>query len=155
MSPAIMFTTEVLPAPDRPNRAVTPGPASKRTPRRKAPRPASMSTDRVKAAYPPGNAPCEHLRADQREHRQGDGDQRQAHRGALPARDLEQRVDGDRQRARLARNVRDEGDGGAELAESLGEGEDGAGVDPRQDERQRDGQEDHRRRRTAGKRAEE
>src|SRR3546814_4052108 len=87
MSPAIMFTTEVLPAPDRPNRAVTPGPASKRTPRRKAPRPASMSTDRAKAAYPPGNAPWEQPRAHQREHRQGDGDQREAHRGALPAPD--------------------------------------------------------------------
>ena len=57
---------------------------------------------------------------------------------ALAAGNLGQGVDRRRQRLGLAGNVRDEGDGRAEFTHRLGEAQDHAGDDPRQDQRQGD-----------------
>ena len=64
----------------------------------------------------------EPLRRDQRGERDDDGDDDEPPRRGVAAGDLRERVDRGRQRLRLARDVGDEGDGGAELAERLGEG---------------------------------
>ena len=58
-----------------------------------------------------------------------------------PPGNLGQGVDRRRQRLGLAGNVGDEGDGRAEFAHRLGEAQDHAGDDPRQDQRQGDEQE--------------
>ena len=59
-------------------------------------------------------------------------------RGRVAVGRLGQRVDGDGNRARLAGNIGDEGDGGAELAEAAGEGEHQAGENARRHQRQGD-----------------
>jgi len=72
--------------------------------------------------------------------REGDAEryQGQPERPGFAAWNLREGVDQRRQRLRLAGNIRHEGDGGAELAHGAREGENGAGDDPGQNERQRD-----------------
>ena len=69
----------------------------------------------------------------------------QPQRAGIAARHLGEGVDRRRQRLRLAGDVGDEGDGGAELAHRLGEAQDHAGDDAGQDQRQGDGQRTPRR----------
>src|SRR6185437_7048774 len=69
--------------------------------------------------------------------RQADREERQAHRFRIAARRLQRRVDGERQGARFAFDVGNEGDDRAELAEAGGEGGNDAGGDAGQRQRQR------------------
>ena len=134
----------VLPEPERPKSAVTPAGASKATSRRKPPKAwrerdveAHVSASRMRWATPRAT----NSEASERGRRDRDGDQRQAQRLRLAARDLGEGVDRRRQRAGLAGDVRDEGDRRAELAHRLGEAEDRAGDHPGQDQRQGDEEE--------------
>src|SRR5271156_4129651 len=94
-SPAIILTTEVLPAPDGPNRAVAPRAAWNRTLSFSAP--SCFSTSTVSTLSFPveayGGAPCEPLRGDQRRERQHDRHHDQPARFLVAARDLRQGVD--------------------------------------------------------------
>src|SRR5262249_9814199 len=144
----IMLTSVVLPAPEGPNTAVTPDAVSncaaienspscfststasiyspwKRMPARRASHSDSTSatsestiattTSRPAAASPPG--------------------------GGVAARHLRERIDRGRECLGLARDVGHEGDGGAELAERLGEAQHETGDQPWQCQRQRHGEE--------------
>src|SRR5215471_6177419 len=86
--------------------------------------------------------PAEHLRGEQRQHRDGDGDQAEPEGARFPAGYLRERVERRGQRLGLARDVGDERDRGAELAQAAGKGEHGAGEQPRHHERQRHREED-------------
>src|SRR5882672_720482 len=126
--PAMALTTEVLPAPDRPNSAVTPSPVWNEAERLQAPSLRSTSTDSIFLAhYPARRAAHQDFRYVERGERQQHRDDAQAHRGRVARRGLRVRVDRERQRARLARNVGNEGDGRAELAQAAREGEQHAG----------------------------
>src|SRR5258705_5651262 len=127
--PAMALTTEVLPAPERPNRAVTPSPASNEAARRKSPSPRSMSTDSIFPRYPARGAAHHHLGNAESGKRQQHRDDAQAHRGSIARRGLRIGIDSERQRARLAGDVRHESDGGAELAEPARKGKQPAGDD--------------------------
>ena len=121
--PAIMLTMLVLPAPDGPNSAVAPPSLANCALSENSPSCFSTSTDQHR------HAPCksragaagEPFRRDQRGERNDDRDDRPAAARRVAARHLRQRVDRRRDGLRLARNVGDEGDGGAELAERRGE----------------------------------
>src|SRR5436190_6074885 len=143
--PAIMLTIEVLPAPEGPYSAVAPPSVSNRAAIAKSPRRFSTSTKSISVSViAHAGAPREPLRRNQRRERDHDGDDDKAGRGGIAVRDLREGVDRSRQRLRLAGNVGDEGDGGAELAERLGEAQHHAGDDAGQCERQRDGEKDPR-----------
>ena len=128
--PAMTLTSEVLPEPERPNSAVSPPPVSKRASSRKAPSRCRMSTlERHSTSSRRSALARHHLGGEQRQHRDRDRDQRQPQRAGIAARHLREGVDRRRQRLRLAGDVGDEGDGGAELAHRLGEAQDHAGDD--------------------------
>src|SRR5256885_12968382 len=139
--PATPLTTEVLPAPERPNNAVTPSPASKAAFIWKAPSRRSMSTVSVIAHDPSRRAPHQHFRNIQRSERQQYRNETQPQRRLVSRRRLGKGIDRERQRARLAGDVGDERDGRAELAQAAREGQQHARDDSRQRERQGDGKE--------------
>ena len=142
-SPAIMLMTLVLPAPDGPNSAVAPLSLANATSSANSPSCFSTWTDehRQLPCKRCRRAPREPFRGDQRRKRDDDRNDHQLERGGVAARHLRERVDRRRDRLRLARNVGDEGDGGAELAERPREGEHHAGDDAGQRQRQRHGRE--------------
>src|SRR5215212_1171824 len=141
-NPAIILTKVVLPAPDGPNNAVTPLFASKRTASEKSPSFFSASTDSISISVEAGaGAARQPFGGDQRRERDDDGDDNQPARRAFATRHLHEGVDCRRDGLRLAGNIGHEGDGGAELAQRLGEAEHHAGDDARQGQRQRNGQE--------------
>src|SRR5579862_3747354 len=136
ISPATMLISVVLPAPERPKRAVRPAPLSNAASSTKAPRrwvSATLSM-RSEAKRPAGRALDQRFRSKQRRQRDRDRHKRQAERPKVAARHLDQRVDECRQGLRFARDVRDEGDRRAEFPERAGEGEDHAGEDAGQDQ---------------------
>src|SRR5882672_10274159 len=138
--PAMALTTEVLPAPDRPKSAVTPSPASNDAARRKSLSPRSISTDSIFAGHParcPAHQDLGHIEGRQRQQHR---DHAQAQRRGVPGRSLGVGVDRERQGARLARNVRDEGDGRSELAETARERKQNASDDAGKREWQCDGE---------------
>src|SRR5450432_1664314 len=142
-SPAIMLTSVVLPAPEGPNTPVTPLPLWKRALREKSPSRFSTSTPSI--LFPVeahAGAARKPFGGDQRGKRNRNGHQHQAAGRRISVGHLGVGVDGGRDGLRLARNVGHERDGGAELAERLGEAEQDAGNEAGQRQRQRHGQED-------------
>src|SRR5580704_2581773 len=136
-NPAIMLTSVVLPAPEGPNTPVTPFPLWKRALREKSPSRFSTSTSSM--LFPVeahAGAPRQPFGRHQRGERDHDRHQHQPPGRRIAVGYLSESVDGGRDRLRLARNVGHEGDGGAELAERLGEAEHDAGDEARQRERQ-------------------
>ena len=130
------LTTLVLPAPEGPNSAVTPARSQleRHVEREGAEAVAQRDLDahrRMRARR------CGEFGERHEDQRQHDGDQRQPRRFRLAARRLQRGVDRQRQGARLAGNVGDEGDDRAELAEARGERGDHAGDDAGKRERQR------------------
>src|SRR6185369_3053805 len=83
--------------------------------RRKVPRGTATSTSSMVRAR--GAATHQPLGECERCEREQHGEERQAHRLRIAARNLGERVDRERQRARLAGNVGDEGDGRAEFSQ--------------------------------------
>src|SRR5215467_11849103 len=140
--PAIALTTEVLPAPERPKSAVTPSPASNEAARRKSPRLRPMSSDSIFAVNPARRTAHQDLGKVERSEGEHYREHAQAQRRGVSGRSLRVGVDRERQRARLAGNVRHEGDGRAELAQASREGEEHAGDDAGKRERERHGKED-------------
>ncbi len=142
----MMFTSVVLPHPERPNSATTPGcrglksrvELEVRAPaayvdlqhHERAPRPRR----RLKARGEP-------LGEQQAGETQRAREQREARCHCAAIRRLQRRVEGERQRARLAGNVGYEGDDRTELAEPGGERRHRAREHARQHQRQRDGEE--------------
>ena len=128
--PAIAFTSVVLPEPERPKSAtigasLRNAASSAKAPRRTATSTSSMArrlasarrTSHSESASAPSDSTTEKMR--------------QAQRLRVAARHLRERVDGERQRLRLAGNVGDERDGRAELAQGAREREQRAGDDAR------------------------
>src|SRR5882672_5674344 len=116
--PAIALTTDVLPAPEGPNSAVTPSPASKAAFSRKTPRRRSMASLRVIARDPAGGTVYQHLRREQGRQRERNRNERHAQGLRVARRRLRIGVDGERQGAGLAGNIRYESNGRTEFAES-------------------------------------
>ena len=131
-SPAIALITVVLPAPERPNSAVTPSPAVKRDLERRARRAgAARSTSSIRCREPSGpRGRASSSEASIAAKASADRDQGQAQGAGFAAGDLGEGVDRRGQGLGLARDVGDEGDGGAELAQRLGVGQDHAGETP-------------------------
>src|SRR6185503_13226969 len=111
--PAMALTTEVLPAPERPKRAVMPSPASKAALRRKLPRRRSMSSLRVIARDPAGGAAYQHFGREQGRQRERDRYERHAQGLRVARRRLRVGIDREGQGAGLAGNVRYESNGRA------------------------------------------
>src|SRR5208283_5178096 len=136
---AIMLTTVVLPAPEAPNRAVTPVSLANFAATANSPSRLSTSTVSIlNPVKPRAGAAGEPFRRDQCGERNDHGDDDERERGTVATRNLRQRVNRRRNGLCLARDVRDEGDGCAEFAERAGEGEHHAGDDAGQRQRQRD-----------------
>ena len=139
----MMLISEVLPAPEAPNRPVTRPSLVKEASRVNSP---SCLGD-IDAQH--GQFSMQALRGAAREQfgrdqrRGGDEDryQHQPQRRGVAVRRLDQRIDRRRNGLGLAGNVRDEGNGRAEFADRLGKAEHHAGQHARQRQRQRDGQE--------------
>src|SRR5262245_42030965 len=127
--PAIMFTTVVLPAPEGPNRAVTPFAVAKRAATVNSPSRVEDARERVfslfststasmllsvKAHAGPARQP---FGENERHERNRDRDQHQASGGGIAPGRLGVSIDRGRDCLRLARDVGDEGDGCAEFAE--------------------------------------
>src|SRR5262245_34239976 len=121
ISPAIMLTTEVLPAPERPNSAVTRASVSNATSRSRAPTLRATSIRSIFALSRLRRAPREELRREQRCQRHCYRDEAEPQRLQIAVRNLRIGVDGKRQGARFARYVRDESNRGAELPETARE----------------------------------
>ena len=122
-SPAIMLMMRVLPAPDGPNSAGDAAVALERARERKVAEPLfDVDGQHVirRASARRRGAPS-HSDSDQRDQRNDDRDDDEPQRGRIAARHLRERVDRRRDGLRLARNVGDEGDRGAEFAERAGE----------------------------------
>src|ERR1043166_3145253 len=118
ISPAIMLTIEVLPEPDAPNSAVTPSAASNFAATAKSPSRFSASTTSILLPVQPrAGAAREPFGGNERDQRDHDRDDHEACGRRIGAGDLRIGVDRGRDGLRLARNVRHERDGGAELAE--------------------------------------
>src|SRR5262245_30490253 len=119
--PAIMLTIEVLPEPDAPNSAVTPPAVSNFAASENSPSLFSTSTASISIpVVSHAGTPREPLGCDQRGERDNDRHQYKSHCRGVATGHLRQCVDRGRDRLRLAGDVGDEGDGGAELAERLG-----------------------------------
>src|SRR6266581_232978 len=132
--PAIALISEVLPAPERPKRAVRPPALSNAASSAKLPKWCPTATLSTSEPLSTARRPLDqHLGDEQRGERDRDRHKRQAKRREIAAGDLDQHVDRGRQGLGFAGDVRDEGDRRAELAERAGKGEDHAGDDPRQD----------------------
>src|SRR5262245_51820403 len=110
-SPAIRFSTVDLPAPERPNSAVTPLPVAKAASRAKLPMRQRTSNSSIAAGGAHVGAAQEELGGHQRGKREQDGEDAQPHRLRIAARHLREGIDGERQRLGLAGYVGDEGKG--------------------------------------------
>src|SRR3954468_991362 len=137
-SPAIMLTSVLLPAPEGPNRAVTPLAVAKYALTVNSPRRFSTSTLStllsVKAHAGPAGQPFgEH----ERHQRNRDRDQHQASGRRIAAGGLCESIDCGGNRLRFTWDVGDKRDSCAELAERLRKAEHAAGEQTRQRERQR------------------
>src|SRR5258706_10972582 len=120
--PAIMLTIVVLPAPDGPNRAVTPPEVSNCADSAKSP--SCFSTETASILFtvePRAGAARQPFGGNQRDQRDGDRHDDEAAGRRVAAGNLRERVDRRRDGLRLARNVGHERDGGAKLAQRLGE----------------------------------
>ena len=143
VSPAIMLTSEVFPAPEAPNRPVTRPSLAKATSTRKF---TELFCD-VNAQH--GQFPCRRLCGAPREpfggdqgcQRDQDRDHHQPQCRGVAIRRLDQRIDRRGNGLGFAGDVGHEGNGGAELADRLGKAEHHAGQHARQRQRQRDRQE--------------
>src|SRR5215831_18642644 len=140
--PAMALTTEVLPAPERPKSAVTPSPPSNAAARRNSPRLRSTSSESIVASYAARGAPHHDFGEIQRGEREHDREHAQTQRRGVARRDLGVGVDRKRQRARLAGDVRYEGDGRAELSEATRKRQEHTGDDARERKRERHGEKD-------------
>ena len=136
-----MLTSDVLPEPEGPNSAVSRAARSRSARRaRKSPSRWLMSTAsviRCPIRRPTRRASSSEASSASIEMAIEISVSRSA--PVIAARHLREGVDRRRQRLRLAGDVGDEGDGGAELAHRLGEAQDHAGDDAGQDQRQGDG----------------
>src|SRR4029077_1686544 len=140
--PATMLTIDVLPEPEGPNSAVTPSGASNFAAMLNPPSRFSTSTASMSAPVQPGaGAAREPFGRDERNQRNDDGENDERRGRRVAAGNLQIGIDRRRDGLRLARDVRDERDGGAELTERLGEAQDHAGDDAGERERQCHGQE--------------
>src|SRR6266496_242806 len=134
--PATMLMIEVLPEPDGPNSAVTPSAASNFAAMVKSANRFSTATLSMSASVQPNvGAAREPFGADQGDQRDQDRDEHQSPGRRIAARGLRVGVDRGRDGLRLARNVGDERDGGAEFAQRLGKAQHHAGDDAGQRER--------------------
>src|ERR1051325_1759578 len=141
-SPATMLTIEVLPDPEGPNSAVTPPAASNFAAIEKSPSRFSTSTASILLPVEArAGAPREPFGEDQRDQRDDDRDDDQPSGRRVRVGDLRVGIDRGRDGLRFARNVRHEGDRGAELAQRLGKAQHHAGDDAGKRERQRHGRE--------------
>src|SRR5215469_6175770 len=132
--PAIMLTSEVLPAPEAPNNPVTRPWLSKEASSENSPSFLTTSTRSIGSipVQARRGAAGEDFGADQRGDRDHEGDDHKPQRGGVAIGRLDQRIDGGRDRLGLTRDIRDKGDGGAELADCLGKTEHHAGEHARQ-----------------------
>src|SRR5262249_17822653 len=100
--PAMILTIDVLPDPERPNRAIRPPSASNCAWSWKAPSRCLMSTARVMQASfdvePAVGEARHHFRGEQRKHGDGDGDEGEAEGARVAAWHLGEGVDRRRQR---------------------------------------------------------
>src|SRR6266850_2718190 len=135
-SPAMRLSTVLLPAPERPKRAVTPPPVANAASSAKAPTRQRTSNSSIAAGGAHGGASHQDVGSHQRHQRQDDREDAQAQRLRVASGHLGKCIDRERQRLGLARDVGDEGDGGAELAEAAREGKQHPRQDTREDERQ-------------------
>src|SRR3954470_1805077 len=141
--PATMLTIEVLPEPDGPNSAITPSGVSNLAETVKSPSCLSTSTTSMSAPVQPvTGARGEPFGRNKRDQRDDDRDRHEPRGRGITAGDLQIRVDCSRKSLRLARNIRHECDGGAELAERFGKAQHHAGNDAGERERQRHGKKD-------------
>src|SRR5262245_47928528 len=116
ISPAIMLTTEVLPEPEGPNSAMARLALSKRTTTENRPSCFSTLISITSTPVQPGaGAAREPCREHEREERHRDRHDDETQRRGVAARHLGEAVDRRRDGLRLARNVGDERDGGAEF----------------------------------------
>src|SRR5579863_1813883 len=95
----------------------------------------------ISAPHPSIDPSGKQFRSDEGDERQEESDDAEPQRGDVAARFLRRGIDRDRDRSRLARDIADEDDRGAELAQASREGEDGTHQDARQGERQGDAEE--------------
>src|SRR5690348_3246519 len=116
--PAIRLSTVLLPAPERPNSAVTPPPVLNAASSAKLPSRQRASNSSIEARHARGRPPQQELGSHERREREHDRENAKAQRLRVAARYLGERVDRQRQRLGLARDVRDERDRRAELAEA-------------------------------------
>src|SRR4029079_234553 len=127
--PATRLSTVLLPQPERPKRAVTVASDVNAACSLNAPRRRSTSISMRIAEDPAVRARHEQLRRKQRDERKEHRDHAQTHRLRVAAGHLRVGVDRERQRLRLAWNVRHERNRRAELAEAAREGKQHAGDD--------------------------
>src|SRR5208282_190676 len=141
--PAIALASVLLPAPDGPNSAVTPGvgdanrAVSWNVPRRSV---RSTSSTALLAETRP-QAAGDEFGDDESGEPEPERQCCQTRGGQVAARRLQRGVEREWQGLRLARDVAREGDHRAELAESRGEGGDGPGENSRRHQWQGDGRE--------------
>src|SRR5579863_5063406 len=139
-SPASISTSVVLPLPERPKRAITPGvgalkaACSSKSGRRFLSATRSIFRASGWPAEPAPDAPHQKLSREQPREPQREGQDRKTQRHRIAIGRLHGGVEGERQGARDAGNVGGKGDDGAELSESRGEGGHRPGEDPRQHE---------------------
>src|SRR5258706_13988627 len=113
--PGIASTSVVFPEPERPKSATIGASLANAASSRNLPRGTATSTSSmVRARRASAHQPFGEGERNERKH---DGEERQAKRLRIAARNLGERVDRERQRARLARNVGHEGDGRAEFTQ--------------------------------------
>src|SRR5690349_15752333 len=118
--PAMAFTRVVLPEPDRPKSATMGASLSNAASTRKSPRRTETSTSSIGGPAMATNHPLgKSERGERHQHR----DDREAQCLRVAVRHLGRGVDRERQRARLAGNVGDEGYRRAELSQRAREGE--------------------------------
>src|SRR5450759_679551 len=123
-SPAIILMMLVLPAPDGPNNAVALFSLSNCAFKENSPSLFSTSTTSMSGPVQArGSTPAEPFRRDQCGERDDHSNDHERERGAVTARHLSECVDCGRDGLRLARNVGNERDRGAEFAERAGEGQ--------------------------------
>src|SRR5215472_5353091 len=141
-SPEITLTRVLLPLPECPKIAMTPGVGAVSVASRRNPGSClTTETSNTSAAQVPAHAPHQELRGQQSQYAEREGQYGEPQRERVSARGLHRGVEGERQRARDTRHVGGEGNHGAELAQPGGESSDGTCEYSRQHERERDGDE--------------
>src|SRR5258708_4435798 len=143
MSPEMMLTSVVLPLPERPKSAMTPGVGAAKLARsEKCARSRTTETrSMLLAAEPRPHAAHHQLRGQKAEQPEPEGQYREAQREFLSSRGLHRRIERERQRACHSRNVGREGDDGAEFPEPGRKCGHGSGEYSGQHQRQGDGEE--------------